>query len=214
MNNMLDKLKSYFKPFFMYRNWTKYAVYTSIMISLVLFDVFTKIGVFHIYLDKYGEIPQNVSSIDSNIYSFFGMIHIRLSFNTGAAFSFLSNEAIGKILLPILSLVMFIVMFYFYTVYFDRIPEFFILALVLIISGCFGNLVDRFGRLAQNPYYFRGVIDFIDVSHIFPFKAIFNIADVCVVASFVTIIFGLIYMGINTILVNKNKSLIKNEEIN
>ena len=206
MNNMLTKIKKYYRPYFQYRNWIKYSIYTSIILLLVLFDILTKIGVYHLYIDKFGSIPDDVVRINSNLYSFFGMINIRLSFNTGAAFSFLSNDSFGRFFLPLLSLVMFIVLFYFYTVYFDRIPEFGLLAFVLILAGCFGNLVDRFGRLANNPYYYRGVIDFIDVSHVFRFNAIFNIADVCVVASFVTIILGLIYIGINTMLIKKHET--------
>ena len=53
---------------------------------------------------------------------------------------------------------MFIVLFYFYTVYFDFMPNMIKLILVLMSSGCFGNMVDRFGRLSGNMYYKNGVI--------------------------------------------------------
>ena len=117
---MLTKIKNYYRPFFQYRNWIKYSIYTSIILLLILFDILTKIGVYQLYIDRFGSIPDDVVRINSNLYSFFGMINIRLSFNTGAAFSFLSNDSFGRIFLPLLSLVMFIVLFYFYTVYFDN----------------------------------------------------------------------------------------------
>ena len=85
---------------------------------------------------------------------------------------------------------MFIALFYFYTVYFDFMPNMIKLILVLMSSGCFGNMVDRFGRLSGNMYNKNGVIDFIDVTPMFPFfRAIFNVADVCVVASFVFMVY-------------------------
>ena len=199
MNNMITKIKNYYRPYFVNRNWIKFSIYTSIMVLLVLFDVFTKIGVFNLYS----------KGLRNETYAVFGLVRLRLAFNKGAAFSFLSGNGFGLYFLPILSLVMFIALSYVYVVYFDKVPEFVILALVLLLAGCFGNMVDRFGRVANNPLYYRGVIDFIDVSHIFNFNAIFNIADVCVVASFVTIALGLIYFGINSLI---HKKYIENEQ--
>lgn len=202
MTNILTKIKNYYRPYFENRNWYKFSLYSCIMVALIFFDIFTKIGVYNLFLAKFGVIHDGINS--SDYYTGFGLFRIMLSFNKGAAFSFLSSNSFGLYFLPILSLVMFLALLYLYIVYFDKLPEFGLLAGVLLLSGCFGNMVDRFGRLANNPLYYRGVIDFLDVSHIFTFfKAIFNIADVCVVAAFVTIIIGLIHLGINTLLHNK-----------
>ena len=209
MTNIIERIKKYYRPFFVNRNWIKFSIYSCIVVLLILFDVLTKIGVFNLFASELG--IENIKLVNSsNHTAAFGLIRIRLSFNTGAAFSFLSTSEFGLYFLPLLSLIMFLVILYFYVVYFDKVPEFVILALVLILAGCFGNMVDRFGRVANNPLYFRGVIDFIDVSHIFTFfNAIFNIADVCVVASFVTILLGLIHFGINTLL---HKKYLENEQ--
>ena len=145
--------------------------------------------------------------------SLFGLMNIRLVFNTGAAFSaFSSGSSFANVFLPLLSLIMFIVLFYFYTVYFDFMPNMIKLILVLMSSGCFGNMVDRFGRLSGNMYNKNGVIDFIDVTPMFPFfRAIFNVADVCVVPSFeATIIYGIYYLIIYY-LNKKNQNNIQNE---
>ena len=198
MREIISKIKNYYRPYFRNRDWLLFSILSSLIIILILFDVLSKIGVYHAFSDVInGHVVLKQDYQYMSYKALFGLMNIRLVFNTGAAFSaFSSAPSFANVFLPILSLIMFIVLIYIYIVYFDFMPNMVKLFLVLISSGCFGNMVDRFGRLSGNKYYRNGVIDFIDVTPMFPFfRAIFNVADVLVVASFVTaIIYGIYYL--------------------
>lgn len=218
MNKFVKKIKDYYRTFFVGRNYIEFWLFTSIIVLLILFDVFTKIGVFNYFKNIYDargiEFIPGGHYIKDSYPALFGLINIQLSFNLGAAFSsFGGSPEFAKVFLSLLSLVAFLVLSYVYVVYYNKFPKFIILALILLISGCFGNMVDRFGRLANNYYYKYGVIDFLDMSPILPFfRAIFNVADVCVVASIVTLLLGGINTGIIYILERKRINLETNNE--
>ena len=92
-----------------------------------------------------------------------------LIFNTGAAFSMMSDGFIWQktilIFFPIL-----VVLFFFYTAYFSEQKQtYFKLGICLIAGGAFGNLIDRI--------LYGYVIDFIDLYVSNYHWPTFNIAD-------------------------------------
>ena len=104
-------------------------------------------------------------------------IQFRLVYNIGAAFGMKPQKV-----LPFLSPTLFYALFslaamVFLVVYYRRLKShegFSRLAVVLILSGAIGNLVDRLA--------FHKVTDFIDVGvpGVFPRWPTFNVADSCV----------------------------------
>jgi lipoprotein signal peptidase len=94
-----------------------------------------------------------------------------LSYNTGAAFSFLANKEWGQIFLIVFTFIMLAALIFLYLI----LPEKYVLlklALSLIVAGAIGNLVDRIA--------FRQVRDFVWVN-IFGFPANCNFADFWIV---------------------------------
>ena len=92
-----------------------------------------------------------------------------LIFNTGAAFSMMSDGFIWQktilIFFPVL-----VVLFFFYTTYFSEQKQtYFKLGICLIAGGAFGNLIDRI--------LYGYVIDFIDLYISNYHWPTFNIAD-------------------------------------
>ena len=89
--------------------------------------------------------------------------------NTGAAFSFLADKTYGIVLLSFISVVFCAAVVWFMI---KRKPKSRLLtiSLALMLSGAFGNVIDRI---------FRGyVVDFIETTFIkFP---VFNIADIAI----------------------------------
>ena len=113
------------------------------------------------------------------------------TFNTGAAFSFLSDAPWAQTFFKVLTIVALIGFYAYYVVlsngknYVGRI------AMLLIICGAMGNLIDRFA--------YNGVVDFI--SFIFwgsPF-AIFNLADSYLTIGVILIIIHLLFLDKNAV---------------
>ena len=49
MKEIINKIKNYYRPYFKNRDWLLYSVLTTIIVLLILFDVFSKIGVYHAF---------------------------------------------------------------------------------------------------------------------------------------------------------------------
>ncbi len=141
----------------------------------------------------------NVSLIPS-------FLSFSISYNTGAAWS-MFNEHPGILVavsvIGTLALIGWLVYRYKKYNLANRI------ALLLMIGGCFGNLIDRAGQFIKGTiYYQKGVVDFISFqfgSYHFP---TFNIADSCLVIGVIILI---IMMLIDILLVYKYKDLLKGE---
>lgn len=139
-----------------------------LMLILVLLDQLTKIFV------KNNCNPYQIYK------SFLGdLIHIRLVYNTGVAFSLGSGlQGIGRIfilkLLPLLGLFL-LMLFAIFSDEVNNVQRIFIFG---ILGGGIGNLIDRFFRA-------EGVVDFIDVKFfgIFGMERwpTFNVADATVI---------------------------------
>ena len=105
------------------------------------------------------------------------LLKFKLSYNTGAAFSFLGDKDWARtffIVLTTIICVVLLTMFIFSFIKNKNVSKWLMIALSLIFAGAVGNLIDRI---------FLGVVrDFIFVfyeTEIFP--AIFNVADVSLV---------------------------------
>lgn len=106
-----------------------------------------------------------------------GLLAFRLVFNPGAAFSLGENLTVGLTCLAIGALAF--VLFWMSPRVRNRLWA---VATGLLACGIAGNLTDR---LLRPPGPFRGeVVDFISL----PYFAIFNVADMCLVAAVVLII--------------------------
>ena len=92
-----------------------------------------------------------------------------LIFNTGAAFSIISDGFIWQKIILIFFPVL-VVLFFFYTIYFSAQKQtYFKLGICLIAGGAFGNLIDRI--------LYGYVIDFIDLYVSNYHWPAFNVAD-------------------------------------
>ena len=113
------------------------------------------------------------------------------TFNTGAAFSFLSNASWAQTFFKVLT-ILSLIGFYAYYVYLSKGKNYTArIAMVLIMCGAMGNLIDRFA--------YNGVVDFI--SFIFggnPF-AIFNLADSYLTIGVILIIIHLLFLDKNAV---------------
>ena len=123
-------------------------------------------------------IDQVVKIIISNKYSVYNsndiessFFSIKLTHNTGAAFSLFNNIILFLIIIGIVALIGLIL----YVFSCKELEDFDVFIYSLLFGGILGNLIDRI---------FRGyVIDFISIN-IFNYQfPIFNIADICIVVS-------------------------------
>ena len=105
------------------------------------------------------------------IPSFF---ELELVFNSGAAFGFFSEQIY---LLTAVSSIFSFVLFLFMLKNFSRLDQLSLIALILVLAGALGNLLDRF--------YFQRVTDFIKILTI----PNFNLADALINFGFV------VYLG-------------------
>ena len=164
--------------------------YIWLMILLFIIDISTKWIVFnHFGIDAMISGRRSESGAIPVIKNF---CYIGGAINNGAAFSMLAGN---RVILLIISIVMTGAFIAFYINQFKKINNTYKIGLSLMISGAFGNLIDR-AFYWPSTTGFDGVIDWI----IFKFGswefAMFNIADSCLV---VGIIIVLIQMAIDEI---------------
>jgi len=137
-------------------------VYILIFLAVIIFDQISKLWAV-LYLKQIHTLPliQNV-------------LHLTYVENTGAAFGIFHNRQLFLISVSIL----FLTGIAAYVIYRKPTDRFFLLALTLVSSGAFGNLIDRV-RLSY-------VVDFIDFRAIN--FAVFNLADSAVVIGVILLI--------------------------
>lgn len=119
-----------------------------------------------IYLDQLSKNIANLHLIQGKVVNFIPhLINWRLAYNTGAAWSILSDHTN---ILAYVSLIASFVIMYFLKNFDIKKRPLYSLALAFILGGTIGNMIDRF-------FYSKGVIDFIDFAFMdFP---TFNVAD-------------------------------------
>lgn len=117
-----------------------------------------------------------------------GFIDFRLTYNQGAAFSFMDDNTL---FLAILSLAASIAIIYIIFKFIPFKPKKLLhISMGLILGGCVGNMIDRFMTVFN---WRKGVIDFIDVYiGSWHFPGTFNVADFFLVTGVCLIILDII----------------------
>ena len=105
------------------------------------------------------------------------IVEFRFSYNTGAAFSMFDEFPIFPLIISILGVIL--ILYFFKEVSFKKRPLYTI-SLIMIYSGTWGNLIDRFLMVINQK---EGVVDFINF--LFVDFAIFNFADICLTVGMV-----------------------------
>jgi len=138
---------------------------------IIFFDQLTKILVI-----KNFQLYESLS-----ILPFFNLTFI---VNYGFAFGFLNNPSLNQF---IVILVIFSIIAYFLYLLIKTQDQFFRFSLILVLSGAFGNFIDR---------VLHGfVIDFIDIylgSYHWP---AFNLADSSITLGFILIMFNILFLN-------------------
>ena len=183
----MKKIGEFFKKLFTKENLKKFfRTYIWLMVLLFVIDIATKWIVFnHFGLEA---MVSGRRSESGAIPVIDGFCYIGGSINDGAAFSMLSGK---RVLLLLISVVMTGIFIAYYVTQFKKLDTAFKVGMALMISGAFGNLIDR--AFYWNAITgFDGVIDWI----IFKFGnwefAMFNIADSCLVIGIIVVIIKMI----------------------
>ncbi len=118
------------------------------------------------------------------------LLKFKLTYNTGASFSFLSDRSWAKYLFITLTLVVCICILSFFiykAVKKQKVSKWLAVSLSLTFSGALGNLIDRLwlGKVRDFIYVFYN-------TDIFP--AIFNVADIALVVSVIMICVYVLFM--------------------
>ena len=103
------------------------------------------------------------------------LLKFTLIFNKGAAWGFLGDELVGRIILVIISWVAMIAISAYFIVKYKTLNKLMKAILMVILAGDVGNLIDR------TFYFNRGVVDFLDITDFISGFGVFNFADSCLV---------------------------------
>ena len=131
--------------------------------------------------------------------------YITLSYNTGAAFSLGADWGVwGRVLGIAISLIMTVAIAWYWAVNNKKVHNLERVCLMLLLSGAFGNLIDR-AFYWEGTVGFNGVIDFLQFylgggpsaasSVVNPF-ATFNVADACLVVGVVLLVVALVFEAV------------------
>ena len=135
------------------------------------------------------------------------LIKFKLSYNTGAAFSFLSDEDWAMtffIVVTIIMLTLILGYFAFNIIKKRKVSKWLLIALSLIFSGALGNFIDRLSLGKVRDFIFA----FYD-TRIFP--AIFNFADSAVVIGVIMVCVFLLFLDKDAVFRKKQQVEVKEE---
>ena len=138
------------------------------------------------------------------------LVKFKLTYNTGAAFSFLSDKEWAMTFFTIITSVtlLFILGYFIFNIIKKRkVSKWLLIALSLIFSGALGNFIDRI--------LYQQVRDFIFVfynTQIFP--AIFNVADMALVIGVIMICVYLFFLDKDAVFKKKPQTPTQKGEIN
>lgn len=175
----MDKVKKALKWFFYSYIW--------VAILVFVFDISSK-WIVQNYAVSHGVLEHG--TLVTVIPNFF---NITISHNLGAAFSIGDSGSIGwRIAWIAVSLIMSIGLSWYYAKQFKKITIIYKVALVLMIGGAVGNLIDR-AFYWNSIVGFEGVIDWLDFEFgVLGHFATFNIADAALVIGVIILILGMI----------------------
>ena len=186
----MKKIGEFFKKLFSKENLKKfYRTFIWLMAVMFVIDIVTKWVVFnHFGLEAMVNGRRSDTGAIPVINNF---CYIGGSINDGAAFSLLSGSDAKRVLLLVISLVMTGLFVGYYVSQYKKLDTWYKVGIALMISGAFGNLIDRAFYWPKTTG-FNGVIDWI----IFKFGnwefAMFNIADSCLVIGIIVVIIKMI----------------------
>ena len=135
------------------------------------------ISILIIFIDQIIKKMVSMFMLDGISKNFIGQV-IKLSkaYNTGAAFSFGSNNTI---IIIVINIILIVGLVYFVLKNYNKVCNLNKISFALIIGGGISNLVDRI---------FRGyVVDYLSFNIGSLYFPIFNFADVCIVLSIIFI---------------------------
>lgn len=142
-------------------------------------------------LDQVSKIIIDADKTDITLIK--GILNIRIAYNEGASFSFLSDKEWAQTFFICLTIVVLIAGVLFIIIKKPK-GKWLNSSISLMLSGTVGNFIDRIA--------FGHVRDFIDV----PFFANFNIADSCLCVGAFMLIFYVMFLDSDAIFpINKNK---------
>ena len=121
-------------------------------------------------------------------------LELCLSYNRGVAFSGMKNAPEAAKILLIIGTTVLMAAFAFFYFKVDKRRTVLRVALVLIVAGGVGNLIDRiYYRVWEaNPEVWLGVRDMVDIRILF-FSAVCNFADFFITGGAVVLIFALLF---------------------
>lgn len=129
------------------------------------------------------------------------LLKFKLTYNTGAAFSFLSDKKWAMtffIVLTVITLLAILAYFAFNVIKKRKASKWFLISLSLVFSGALGNLIDRImlGKVRDFIFVFYN-------TDIFP--AIFNVADMALVIGVIMVCFYLLFLDKDALFKNNKK---------
>ncbi len=172
-----------------YRFQLKIVLFSLLLAILLVLDIITKYTAFN-NLSQY----EAVTAIPY-------LFNFTLVFNKGAGWGMFEDQ---KWFLCTVSAVLGTAILGFLIYRFKKLRLPVIIALVLMVAGAYGNLIDRIGYAASLGIYKEGVVDFLQFAFWTSFP-VFNLADsYLVIGIFILIIYAIV-LFINEHFYNKNK---------
>ncbi len=142
-----------------------------IFLSIIIFDQISKALIISNF-----ELYESIQIIP--------LLNITFVVNYGFAFGLFNNPSLNQI---IVSVIIFSIIIYFLYLLIQTQDYIFRFSLVLILSGAFGNFIDR---------VFRGyVIDFIDIYILNYHWPAFNLADSSITVGFIVMMFNILFLN-------------------
>lgn len=140
------------------------------------------VSIFLVVIDQISKIQAVQSLTLGEPYIFIkNLLNFNLAYNTGAAWSLCSEHTN---ILAIISLIACFVILYFFKDFDLKRKPLYSIAIVLILGGTAGNMIDRFFRV-------DGVVDFLEFGFIeFP---IFNLADSFLVIGTILLMVSIVF---------------------
>ena len=175
---------------------------------MLIYVISAVIIAFVIAFDQITKVLAEQSNVNTVIIP--ELLKFKLSWNDGAAFSFLGDVSWAQTFFKIFTLVILIAItiYAIFAIIKKKKPSKWIaVAVSLCYGGAVGNLIDRFA--------FSKVRDFIFVFYntdIFP--AIFNVADIALVVGVIMIVFYLLFLDKDAVFKKQPKKEVTETENN
>ena len=163
-----------------------YQSFIWLFIVLLGVDIITKQIIIHSGVEPYSQVAD------------WGFVHINYVLNYNAAFGLgASDHTVSRIIYLVVASIVSIGLITYLIIKRKDMKLYIRACLVLIITGAFGNMIDR---IFYAPYY--AVVDWIDFYWFWSYN--FNIADCCIVISAFMLIIYLIVTEVKEMIARRN----------